>query len=146
MRPRINVLTLAVKDLDKAHAFYRDGLGLPSKGILGEEFKGNDNEPSGRVAFFQLRGGLIFALYERADLAKDAHIREDAPSSTEFSIGYAVKAKEEVDVLLARAQEAGGTVTAPAHDRPWGIYSGYFKDIDGHLWEVLWNPGLEVLD
>lgn len=146
MKSRINVLTLAVNDLDKATEFYRDGLGLPSEGILGDEFEGDDNNPSGRVAIFKLRGGLIFALYERTDLAKDAHIRDDAPSSTEFSIGYAVKLKEEVDTLLARAREAGGTVTAPAHERPWGIYSGYFKDIDGHLWEVLWNPELEIPD
>ena len=146
MKPRIDVLTLAANDLDKAAEFYQEGLGLPSEGILGDEFEGDDNNPSGRVAFFKLRGGLIFALYERTDLAKDAHIQEDAPSSTEFSIGYAVKSKEDVDAVLARAREAGGTVTAPAHDRPWGIYSGYFKDIDGHLWEVLWNPELEIPD
>lgn len=144
MKPRINVLTLAVDNLEKAHAFYRDGLGLPSQGILGTEFKGDAKTPAGAVAFFELQNGLIFALYPRAELAKDANRPATAPSSTEFSIGYAVNSKKEVDTLLDRAEKAGAVVTEPPHDRPWGIYSGYFQDLDGHLWEVIWNPGLTV--
>ena len=144
MKPRINVLTLAVDNLEKAHAFYRDGLGLPSQGILGTEFKGDAKTPAGTVAFFELQGGLIFALYPRTELAKDANRPTAAPSSTEFSLGYAVNSKKEVDALLARAKQAGAVVTEPPHDRPWGIYSGYFQDLDGHLWEVIWNPGLTV--
>lgn len=62
----------------------------------------------------------------------------------EFSIGHAVATKAEVDALLAQAEAAGATITDPAHDRPWGIYSGYFQDADGHLWEVLWNPQLNL--
>jgi uncharacterized glyoxalase superfamily protein PhnB len=62
------------------------------------------------------------------------------PSSTEFSLGYFVASKDEVDQILNQAKAAGATVTDPAHDRPWGIYSGYFRDPDGHLWEVIWGP------
>jgi catechol 2,3-dioxygenase-like lactoylglutathione lyase family enzyme len=146
MQPRINVLTLAVNDLEKAHAFYRDGLGLPSQGILGTEFKGDEKTPAGAVAFFELQGGLIFALYPRTELSKDAARPVGTPNATEFSIGYAVSSKEKVDALLQQAEKAGAVVTESPHDRPWGIYSGYFQDLDGHLWEVIWNPGLPVND
>jgi predicted lactoylglutathione lyase len=144
VKPRINVLTIAVNDLEKSLAFYRDGLGLPTQGIVGTEFEGNATEPSGAVAFFELQGGLIFALYPRTELAKDAQRIDGPPSATEFSIGYAVRTKEEVDLLVDQAREAGALVTAAPRDRPWGIYAGYFQDLDGHLWEIMWNPALDV--
>jgi catechol 2,3-dioxygenase-like lactoylglutathione lyase family enzyme len=144
VKPRINVLTIAVNDLEKSLAFYRDGLGLPTQGIIGTEFAGSATEPSGAVAFFELQGGLIFALYPRTDLAKDANLQTGTPSATEFSIGYAVHSKEEVDILLDQAKQAGAVVTVAPHDRPWGIYAGYFQDPDGHLWEIMWNPALDI--
>ncbi len=140
MKPRLSVITLAVGDLEKALSFYRDGLGLPTKGIVGKEFKGSDKEPAGAIAFFELEGGLVFALYPRKDLEKDSKVPSGHPSSAEFSMGYAVEEKEEVDRLLRQAQRAGARITDQPHDRAWGIYSGYFADLDGHLWEVLWNP------
>ncbi len=146
MEPRLNVITLAVSDLDKALAFYRDGLDLPTQGIVGSEFQGSDTEPAGAIAFFELQGGLIFALYPRTELAKDANQPLGALSATEFSLGYLVNSKEEVDALLNKAEAAGATITSKSHDRPWGIYSGYFADPDGHLWEVIYNPELVVKD
>jgi uncharacterized protein len=143
MKPSIDVITLAVADLDRALAFYRDGLGLESSGIAGTEFAGDATNPAGALAMFQLSGGLILALYPRQELAKDANIPLGLPTTGEFSIGHAVAGKEDVDALLAQAQAAGATLTDPAHDRPWGIYSGYFRDLDGHLWEIMWNPQLE---
>ncbi len=144
MEPRLNVITLAVNDLEKSLAFYRDGLGLPTTGIIATEFKGTENEPAGAVVFFELRGGLMFALYPRQELAKDARVPNTAASSLEFSLGYLVGSKKEVDELLGKAQAAGGTITDRPHDRAWGIYSGYFKDLDGHLWEIIWNPEMPV--
>jgi uncharacterized protein len=146
MKPRINVITLAVSDLEKSIAFYRDGLGLPTRGILGAEFKGSDTEPAGAVGFFELSGGLILALYPRSELAKDSKVSQGPANSLEFSIGYLTETKEEVDSLLQQAQRAGATVTDPPHERPWGIYSGYFKDLDGHLWEIIWNPKMPPTD
>jgi uncharacterized protein len=143
MKPRIHVLTLAVRDLDRALAFYRDGLGLESTGVIGTEFAGDETNPAGAVAMFQLQGGLTLALYPRTELAKDAQVPFGPPKTGEFSIGHAVASKAEVDVLLAEAEAAGATVTDRPHDRPWGIYSGYFRDLDGHLWEILWSPQLE---
>jgi uncharacterized protein len=143
MKPSIDVITLAVADLDRALAFYRDGLGLESSGVVGTEFAGDATNPAGALAMFQLSGGLILALYPRQELAKDANIPLGLPATGEFSIGHAVASKEDVDAQLAQAQAAGATLTDPAHDRPWGIYSGYFRDLDGHLWEVMWNQQLE---
>ena len=140
MRPRINVVTLAVTDLDKAIEFYRDGLGFPSEGIVGSEFAGGESEPAGAMGYFEFENGLIFGLYPRSELAKDAKRPVGPRSSTEFSLGYLVDSKQEVDEILDKAREAGATVTDEPHDRPWGIYSGYFADPDGHLWEIIYNP------
>jgi catechol 2,3-dioxygenase-like lactoylglutathione lyase family enzyme len=144
MDQRINVITLAVSDLDRALAFYRDGLGLESSGIVGTEFAGDDDTPAGDIAMFNLEGNVILALYPRTELAKDAAIPLGPEESGEFSIGHLVAARDDVDALLARARAAGGTLTEPPHERPWGIYSGYFRDLDGHLWEIIWNPRAET--
>jgi uncharacterized protein len=139
MSPRINVVTLAVADLERALAFYREALGLDSPGVTGTQFPGDDTHPAGAVVMFQREGGLTLALYPRSELAKDAEIAPGPAKSGEFSLGTFVAARVDVDTVLARAEAAGATVTLP-HDRPWGIYSGYFRDLDGHLWEVIHNP------
>ena len=142
MQHRIDVITLAVSDLDRALDFYRNGLGLESAGVIGTEFAGDDTNPSGAAVMFQLQGGLILSLYPRTELAKDANIAFGSPKTGEFSIGQVVASKEDVDALLTQAEAAGATLTGAPHDRPWGIYSGYFRDLDGHLWEIMWNPQL----
>lgn len=139
MKARIDVLTLAVRDLAKATAFYRDGLGLPTKGIVATEFEATERDAAGAVAFFQMQSGLMLAVYPRHELAKDAGIAESSPKSGEFSIGYIADSAAEVDALLERAVAAGASATEPPRRRPWGIYSGYFRDPDGHLWEIIWN-------
>ncbi|HVS01683.1 MAG TPA: VOC family protein [Thermoanaerobaculia bacterium] len=138
MRSRIKVVTLGVDDLHRALAFYHDGLGLPTKGIVGTEFE------DGAVVFFEMNDDLILALYPRAALAKDAGVAVSPPSPADLSIGHIVKSKEEVDALVERAERAGARITDPARDRFWGGYSGYFQDPDGHLWEIAWNPAWEV--
>ena len=144
MDPRITVITLGVRDLERALEFYRDGLGLESPGVIGTEFPGDDTNASGLAAMFQLQGGLTLALYAREDLAKDANVPLGEAATGEFSIGHVVASKAEVDAVLARAVAAGATRTDETHKRPWGIYSGYFRDLDGHLWEIIWNPRLDV--
>ena len=140
MRPRIKVLTLSVSDLDRSLAFYRDGLGLPTEGIIGQEFE------DGAVVFFHLNDDLILALYPSASLSKDAGIAATEARLGAISIGHIVKSKGEVDALMQRAADAGAVVTDPARDRFWGGYSGYFHDPDGHLWEIAWNPQWTVAD
>ena len=143
MKPRIHVITLGVDDLERSLAFYRDGLGLASGRILGTEFPGDEKNAAGAVAMFELDRGLMLCLYPRSELAKDANVARPPAQPGAFSIGHAVATREAVDALLAAAKAAGATLTDEAHDRPWGIYSGYFQDPDGHLWEVIWNPALK---
>jgi catechol 2,3-dioxygenase-like lactoylglutathione lyase family enzyme len=146
MEPRIDMITLAVSDLERSFEFYRDGLGLDSGELIGVEYHGDDLTPAGSAAMFKLAGGLMLMLYPRSELAKDANIALGSAQSGEFSIGHMVSSRAEVDALLARAEDAGATLTDRPHDRPWGIYSGYFRDLDGHLWEVIWNPRLARLE
>lgn len=140
MQPSIGAITLAVSDLDASLAFYRDGLGLPTSGITGTQFTGSETEPDGRVAMFNLAGGLILSLYPATELAKDAGLPLAAVQGHGFSIGHMVDSRDEVDSVLASAEAAGGKIVGRVRDRPWGIYSGYFTDLDGHLWEVLHFP------
>jgi uncharacterized protein len=140
MQPRIHVITLAVADLDRALRFYRDGLGLESKGIVATEFLGDEENAAGAIAMFHLKGGLILSVFPRTELAKDAKVPLEPPTFGGFSLGHIVATKEEVGSVLHAAQAAGATLTDPPHDRPFGVYSGYFQDPDGHLWEVIWNP------
>ena len=138
MKPRITVLTLGVNDLEKSLQFYRDGLGLPTEGIIGQEFE------HGAVAFFDLQAGIKLAIWNRNNIAHDTKLALSAPSPTEFTIGHNVGSKDEVDQVMEQAKKAGATITVTAHDTFWGGYSGYFQDPDGHLWEVVWNPQWEI--
>ena len=140
MEPRIDVITLAVDDLERALAFYREGLGLHSEGVVATEFPGDEENAAGAIAIFHLGGGLMLTLYPRPELAKDANVEPADPGSGNFSLGRLVASRDEVDTTLAHAERAGAVVTDSPRDRPWGIYSGYFRDPDGHLWEIIWNP------
>ena len=138
MKPHITVLTLGVDDLEASLRFYRDGLGLPSDGIVGQEFE------YGAVAFFKLQGGLQLALWPRASIARDTGLPVQPPSATELTIGHNVGSKEEVDAVMAQAERAGARIVKPAGTTFWGGYAGYFQDPNGHLWEAAWNPHLAV--
>ena len=127
-------------DLERAVRFYRDGLGLPTKGILGA------NDEEGGVAFFELSGGIVLALWPRTSIAKDTGLPKGAPSPTEFTLAHNVASVEEVDAVMAEAREAGARVIKAAHQTFWGGYSGYFQDPDGHVWEVAWNPEYAIPD
>ena len=140
MNPRVHIITLAVSDLGRALAFYRDGLGLETPGIVGTEFAADEENAAGAVVMFTLADGLVLALYPRSELARDAGQPPQPPASGEFSLGHLVESRQEVDSVLAAAEAAGATLTGGPRERPWGIYSGYFRDPDGHLWEIIWNP------
>lgn len=134
MKPRITVLTLGVSDLEKAVAFYRDGLGLKTEGVVGQEFE------YGAVAFFNLQNGVMLALWPRTSIARDSGLSLEPPSATDFTIGHNVGSEEEVDAVMAQASGAGATIVKAAGGTFWGGYAGYFQDPDDHLWEVVWNP------
>lgn len=136
MKARITVITLAVDDLERAVRFYRDGLGLPTQGIIGKEFE------YGAVAFFDLQSGLKLAVWPRKSLAHDAGIPLGISSPTELSIGHNVSSVDEVDAVMEQAKKAGATIVKAAQKTFWGGYAGYFQDPDHHLWEIVWNPQL----
>ncbi len=126
MEPRISIVSLGVDDLPRAIRFYRDGLGLPTSAA-----------DDASIAFFQT-WGTCFALYPRDGLAAD--ISSDlASAASPFSgvtLAYVARSVQEVDDTLALAERAGGTIAKPAQKVFWGGYSGYFRDPDGHYWEV----------
>lgn len=136
MRPSISLVTLGVEDLERSVAFYRDGLGFPTQGIVGTEFE------IGAVAFFDLASGLKLALWPRTSLAADCGLALGPPGPAGFSLAHNVASQAEVDAVMLQAQRAGAKVVKPAQEAFWGGYAGYFQDPDGHLWEVAFNPGL----
>ena len=140
MKPRITVITLGVDNLQRALAFYRDGLGLTTQGIIGSEFE------YGAVVFFDLHAGLKLALWPRASIVKDTGLPLGAASATEMTIGHNVASKEYVDAVMAQARQAGAVIVKAAQTTFWGGYAGYFQDPDGHLWEVVWNPDFDIVD
>lgn len=139
MKPHITVLTLGVDDLERSLAFYKDGLGLRTRGIIGKEYE------QGAVAFFDLQHGMKLAIWPRKSIAQDAGMVCGSASPTDFTLGHNVDSKEEVDSIMEQAKQAGATVVKEAQETFWGGYSGYFQDPDGHLWEIVWNPNFAEL-
>ncbi len=125
MEPRLNIITLGVRDLAKAVAFYRDGLGWPQSSASVGDF-----------AIFKLSTGTALALYPRHLLAADAKLKDGGG----FTLAQNVADKKTVDLVLSQAVKAGGVLLKPEREAEWGGYSGYFADPDGHPWEVAWNP------
>ncbi len=140
MKPRITLITLGVDDLEKSLSFYRDGLGLPTQGIVGTEFE------HGAVAFFDLQHGVKLALWPRRSIAHDANIPLQPRSATELTIGHNVASKDEVDAVMAQAKRAGAKIIKPSGVTFWGGYAGYFQDPDDHVWEIAWNPEMEIAE
>lgn len=134
MKARISVLTLGVDDLEQAVSFYRDGMGLHTDGIVGQEFE------HGAVAFFDLQAGVKLALWPRKSIAQDTGLPQSGPAPTGLTLGHNVGSKAEVDSVMQQAESAGATVIKAAQETFWGGYAGYFQDPDQHVWEVVWNP------
>ena len=133
MEQRISLITLAVLDLERSRAFYA-GLGWQPAAL---------DAPG--VVFFQC-GGLIVGLYPRAELMRDLGIRDDGATFGGITLAYNTRSREEVDAVLHAAEGAGGEIIKPGHDICWGGYVGFFRDPDGHIWEVAWNPGFRITE
>ena len=127
MKPRISMITLGVRDLATAINFYENGLGFPRM------------ESPPEVAFFMLNGTWL-GLYGREALAEDAQVTAEGSGFEGFSLAHNVPSENEVDGVVAQAVAAGATLVRTPEKAFWGGYSGYFKDPDGHLWEVAHNP------
>ena len=132
MRQKLNLITLGVDDFEKSLAFYEKGLG----------WKKSDKSMDG-LALFQL-GGIVLALHPRHELAEDATLKYQPTEFSGFTISYNTKSEQEVDDILNKVEKLGATIVKPAQKVYWGGYSGYFKDLDGHLFEVAFNPFWEL--
>jgi catechol 2,3-dioxygenase-like lactoylglutathione lyase family enzyme len=128
MDQRLSLITLGVADLARARAFYEDGLGWT---------RGNTED---EVAFYQLQG-MVLALWERSELAADAGIADNGATFSGLALAYNGRSREEVDAVVEEFTSAGGSVIKTPEETPWGGYSGYLADLDGHVWEVAHNPG-----
>ncbi|HTW31194.1 MAG TPA: VOC family protein [Candidatus Sulfotelmatobacter sp.] len=127
MEQRVSIVTLGVKDLARSGEFYQRMGWRKSKAS------------SDGIVFFQA-GSMALALYPRHELAKDANLPADGQGFGGITLAYNVRSREEVDTILAQAQDVGAKILKPAQEAFWGGYSGYFSDPDGFLWEVAWNP------
>ena len=127
MKPRISMITLGVGNLSKSVEFYEKGLGFPRM------------ESPPEVAFFTLNCTWL-GLYSRHALAEDANVSAEGHGFESFTISHNVESETEVDEIINQAVKAGATLVKNPQKVSWGGYSGYFKDLDDHLWEVAHNP------
>lgn len=127
MKPRISMITLGVNDMARAVKFYQEGLGFPKM----------ESEP--QVAFFTLNGTWL-GLYSREALAEDATVSSEGSGFGGVALAHNVASESEVEQVLKQAVAAGATLVKPAQKVFWGGHSGYFRDPDGHLWEIAHNP------
>ena len=128
MRQKLNIITLGVKDLQKAINFYEKGLDWKKSS------SSNEN-----IVFFTL-GGMVLSLYPRNLLADDVAVSDEPTGFSGITLGHNCKDEKEVDQVLTQVERLGATIIKPAQKVFWGGYSGYFKDLDGHLFEVAFNP------
>lgn len=133
MKPRIGLITLGVANLERSLTFYRDGLGLPTQ----------DYDPEAGVVFFKLEGSCL-ALFPREELAKDAGVPAEGHGFRGVTLAHNEPSREGVDAVFAEALGAGATCVKQPQDVFWGGYAGYFADPDGHLWEVAYNPFMDL--
>ncbi|MDA1096779.1 MAG: VOC family protein [Chloroflexi bacterium] len=133
MEQRVSLITLGVANVAASRAFY-DRLGWAAALVVDEE-----------VAFYQV-GGMVLSLYRLADFTREFGIDRPTQSPGTIALAHNVRHQAEVDAVLASARAAGGRILRPGEHRPWGGYSGYFLDPDGHPWEVAWNPGFPLQD
>ena len=129
IKAKISLITLGVADIARAVGFYRDGLGFPT----------HNYKPGEDMVMFELEGTWL-GLFPRGELAKDAGIPSPGSGLSGVALAHNVPSKDAVDAAFALALAAGAQAVKPPEDTFWGGYAGYFADLDGHLWEVCWNP------
>ena len=133
MEQRVSLVTLGVSDLRRARRFYEEGL------------RWRPGFASDDVVFYET-GGPIIALFGRRDLAADAQIEDDDATFGGIALAHNVRSRADVEAVLAEAATAGAAILTAAEETAWGGYSGYFADLDGHLWVIAWNPAWRIAD
>jgi len=133
MKPKISLITLGVADLRRSLHFYRDGLGFPT----------HDYKEESDIVFFKLEGTWL-ALYPREKLAEDALVSPKGEGFNGITLAHNAGSKEAVEEVIRLAEAAGAKIIKRPQDVFWGGYSSYFADPDGYLWEVAWNPFMDL--
>ena len=131
MRQKFTLITLGVVNFPKALAFY-EGLGWVKTPKSQEDY-----------ALFPL-GGIVLGLYPLHELEEDTTLRHQRTTFSGMTISYNATSEEEVDTVMREAERQGATIVKPAQKVFWGGYSGYFKDLDGYVFEVAYNPFWEI--
>lgn len=126
MKPHISIVTLGVQDVKKSSQFY-ERLGFPV-------------ERNGAITFMAVSQNMKLALFGLEDLAKEVGVSVKTGVFSGVTLAHNVISKAQVDMVMDEVARAGAEITALPQDRDWGGYSGYFKDSDGYLWEVAYNP------
>ncbi|HVW96385.1 MAG TPA: VOC family protein [Mucilaginibacter sp.] len=132
MRQKLNLITLGVQDFERSVDFYERGLG----------WKKSDKSIE-NLALFPL-GGIVLALHPCDELAADTTLSYEPTGFSGMTISHNTRSEQEVDEVLQQAAASGATIVKPAQKVYWGGYSGYFKDPDGYLFEVAYNPYWEM--
>jgi catechol 2,3-dioxygenase-like lactoylglutathione lyase family enzyme len=132
MRPKINLITLGVRDFEKSVRFYEQGLGWKRSSASTDD-----------MVVFPL-GGVALSLYPRHLLAEDATVKDVSTGFPGLTLAHNTRSEKEVDDVLKNVESLGATIVKAAQKVFWGGYSGYFKDLDGHLFEVAYNPFWEL--
>ena len=128
MEARISIITLGVRDMERSYRFYHDSLGFPAV-----------NKPEDGIVFFQT-AGTRRAIYPLDSLAEDVSpgIDSERAGFPGMTLAHNTHTKDEVEIVLELAKDAGGLIVKSAQDADWGGYHGYFTDPDGYYWEVAW--------
>ena len=132
MEQRISLITLGVADVSRARTFYE------RLGWHGQELE--------ETVFFQAGSmALILILWGRAKLAADSGVADTGAGGFDgVVLAHNLRSRAEVDALMAAAATAGAEITQPARETFYGGYAGCFRDPDGHVWEIAWNPGFTL--
>ena len=132
MEQRLSLVTLGVADVDRAKAFYEQ------LGWRGQEVQ--------ETVFFQA-GGMAVVLWGRDKLAVDSGLADQSPAGFDgVVLAQNVRSRQEVDEIIAAAQTAGATISKPPGETFYGGYAGFFVDLDGHAWEIAYNPGFALAE
>ncbi|GAA0872282.1 VOC family protein [Gangjinia marincola] len=131
MKQKIHIITLGVQRLGKTLAFYEEGLGWKRSEASKE-----------KIVFFET-GGIVIAFFDKSELAKDANVADGVCEFSGITMAYNSKSEGEVDEVMKKVEGLGATIIKPAEKTFWGGYGGYFKDLDGHIFEVAYNPFVE---
>ena len=132
MEQRLTIVTLGIKDLEVSNDFYENKFGWK------KTKSSNDN-----ISFFQLNG-ILLALYPKEKLAEDAGVRHNGSGFKGFSLAFNTRSKKEVDELINKLEGNGVEIVKRPESVVWGGYSSYISDPDENLWEIAFNPYLEL--